>query len=44
MLSKQHADAENCCTVSQKGYHSATNDNFNNSCPISVIFGTSIAE
>ena len=28
----------------KKGYHPTTNDNFNNSYPIPVIFGTSIAE
>jgi len=28
----------------KKGYHQTTNDNFNNSCPIPVIFGTNIAE
>jgi len=28
----------------KKGYHPITNDNFNNSCPIPVIFGTNIAE
>ena len=28
----------------KKGYHPTTNDNFNNSCPIPVIFGTNIAE
>jgi len=28
----------------KKGYHPTTNDNFNNSCPISVIFGTYIPE
>jgi len=31
-------------TVSKKGYHPTTNDNFNNSCPIPVIFGTTIAD
>jgi len=31
-------------TVSKKGYHPTTNDNFNNSCQIPVIFGTVIAE
>jgi len=30
--------------VSKKVYHPTTNDNFNNSCPIPVIFGTNIAE
>jgi len=30
--------------VSQKGYHPTSNDNFNNSCPIPVIFATNIAE
>jgi len=28
----------------KKGYHPTTNDNFNNSCPIPVIFCTNIAE
>jgi len=28
----------------KKGYHPTTNDNFNNSCPISVIIGTYTAE
>ena len=28
----------------KKGYHPTTNDIFNNSCPIPVIFGTDIAE
>jgi len=28
----------------KKGYHPTTNDNFNNSCPIPVIFGTIISE
>ena len=28
----------------KKGYHPTTNDNFNNSCPIPVIFGAVIAE
>ena len=28
----------------KKGYHPTTNDNFNNSCPIPVMFGTNIAE
>jgi len=31
--------------VSQKkGYHPTINDNFNNSYPIPVIFGTNVAE
>jgi len=30
--------------VSKKGYHPTTNVNFNNCCPIPVIFGTNIAE
>jgi len=30
--------------VSKKGYHPTTNDNFNSSCPIPVIFGVNIAE
>jgi len=30
--------------VSQKGYHPTTNDNFDNSCRIPVIFGTNITE
>jgi len=30
--------------VSKEGYHPTTNDNFDNSCPIPVIFGTNIAE
>jgi len=30
--------------VSKKGYHPTTDHNFNNSCPIPVIFGTNIAE
>jgi len=29
--------------VSKKEYRPTTNDNFNNSCPIPVIFGTNIA-
>jgi len=28
----------------KKGYHPTTNDNFNNSCRILVIFGTNITE
>jgi len=28
----------------KKGYHQTTNDNFNSSCLITVIFGTNIAE
>jgi len=28
----------------KKGYYPSTNDNFNNCCPIPVIFGTNIAE
>jgi len=28
----------------KKGHHPTTNDNFNNGCPIPVIFGTNIAE
>jgi len=31
-------------TVSKKGYHPTTNDNFNKSCRIPVISGTAIAE
>jgi len=31
-------------TVSQRGYHPITNDNFNNSCRIPIIFGTNITE
>jgi len=31
-------------TVSQKGYHPTTNDNFNSSCLIPVMFGTNITE
>jgi len=38
----------NCTTTYtlclKKGYHPNTNDNFNNSCPIPVIFGTNITE
>jgi len=30
--------------VSKKGYQPTTNNNFNNSCPIPVIFGTNIAK
>jgi len=30
--------------VSKKGYHPNTNDSFNNSCPIPLIFGTNIGE
>jgi len=30
--------------VSEKGYHPTTNDNFNNSCPIPVIFVKNIAQ
>jgi len=30
--------------VSKKGYYPTTNDNFNKSCQIPVIFGTTIAE
>jgi len=36
-----YADTTLCL---KKGYHPTTNDNFNNSCPILVIFGTNIAE
>jgi len=40
-----HALADGSYTVSQKkGNHPTTNDNFNYSCPIPVIFGTNIAE
>jgi len=28
----------------KKGYHPTTNDNFNNSCLIPVVYGTNIAE
>jgi len=39
-MSLSHRDLH---CVSKKGYHPTTNDNFNNSCPIPVIFGTNIA-
>ena len=33
-----------CRLCLKKGYHPTTNDNFNNNCPIPVIFGTNIAK